>query len=691
MNSSDLVQPHHLKRRAVIYVRQSTPHQVANHQESLRLQYAMQTRAMDLGWHESNIEVIDADLGMTASDINSREGFQHLAARIALNEIGVVVAYDATRLARNCTHWYQLLDLCGGADCLITDRDGVYDAGNVNGRLLLGLKGQISEMELHTLKARLAAGLLNKAQRGELALLLPCGLERLATDEVVKCTDVSVQRVVSLVFKTVMRTRSATGTARFFVQEEIRLPIRDRFGDIQWRRATPEAVLRTVKNPAYAGAFVYGRTKTTRLESGKKEIKQLPIEQWRVCVKDVYPAYVSWDSYLQIQEMLSDNSYRKSGARGAPQDGKALLQGIVYCGCCGHTIGSRERGELVYWCRALATNHGEPLCQNISSDTIDKHVLGQFFLALSAAEIDLSVASLDEVDGRRRQLVVAREDEVARCEHREQLARRQFNLADPENRLVASELERHWELALQEAEAARQRLEEQLRTLTWSIPPDTRDALKDIGSALPSLWEQGMLTTVQMKSLVRTLIEKVVLKRVDEATVHVRIVWRSGETTSSNVLCLKKYGRLDDMPNASSMKSRIVEMAREGKNDQEIAKQLTEQGYRGPQTPTVTIALVQRIRLANGIRQRSCAPHREGFWTVSELARELNMKRQWIYNQIAAGRLTPTKTPEFTIHLFPKCLETLDLVKQLAVDKTSGPTLTKGNSRQAPSNERRTS
>src|SRR5215210_6869945 len=264
MTSSDLITPRHLRAKALIYIRQSTPHQVLSNQESLRLQYALEQRARSLGWRPDDIEVVDADLGLTATAAQHRPGFQELVARLTLGQVGIILSFDVTRLARNCSDWYPLLDLCGFKGCLIADGDGVYDPGSTNGRLLLGLKGQLSELELHTIRARLTAGLLNKAARGELALQLPVGLVRGADGTVSKDPNREVQERIGLVFATFLQRRSASKVLHVLNDQHLQLPRRDRFGDIVWRPPRVAAILAMLKNPAYAGAFVYGRTRTLR-------------------------------------------------------------------------------------------------------------------------------------------------------------------------------------------------------------------------------------------------------------------------------------------------------------------------------------------------------------------------------------------------------------------------------------------
>jgi DNA invertase Pin-like site-specific DNA recombinase len=270
---SELVKPTHLARRAVVYIRQSTPHQVVSNQESLRLQYALRERARELGWREADIDVIDSDLGLSAASAAQRTGFKELVGRVGLKEVGLILSIDVTRLARNCSDWYPLLDICGLHGCLIADRDGVYDPGSANGRLLLGLKGTISELELHTIRSRLTAGLVAKAERGELALTLPIGLVRDPSGVVVKDPNLEVQERLALLFATFLKLRTVAKVMREFNDRGLELPRRDRHGDLMWCRATTSAVAAILKNPAYAGAFVYGRTRLRKPSDGKSAMK----------------------------------------------------------------------------------------------------------------------------------------------------------------------------------------------------------------------------------------------------------------------------------------------------------------------------------------------------------------------------------------------------------------------------------
>jgi DNA invertase Pin-like site-specific DNA recombinase len=353
---SELVTPQHLQKKALIYIRQSTPHQQISNQESLRLQYALQERAQGLGWHADDVEIIDADLGLTGTCALHRTGFQELVAKVTLGQVGIILSVDVTRLSRNCSDWYPLLDVCGYRCCLIADNDGIYDPGSANGRLLLGLKGQLSELELHTIRARMTAGLLNKAKRGELVLTLPVGLVRDALDRVHKDPHQEIQDRLDLIFTTFLRLRSASKVLGFLNAHDLGIPRRDRLGDIIWKKPTGAAILQILKNPAYAGAFVYGRTRAVRKDPTSPRARQvrLSVEEWKFRVNDVYPAYISWEVFERIQDMLLDNyaEYDRNKTRGVPRKGSALLHGMVYCGECGHKLVVQYKGGTRYLCNA---------------------------------------------------------------------------------------------------------------------------------------------------------------------------------------------------------------------------------------------------------------------------------------------------------------------------------------------------
>jgi len=296
MSLSELITTNHLNRKAIIYIRQSTPQQVVTNQESRKYQYALRTRARELGWNENDIEVIDIDLGLTGTNASQRDGFQHMLGEVTLGHVGLILSYDATRLARNCSDWYPLLDLCGYRQCLIADRDGVYDPSVINGRLLLGLKGQLAEVELSTIRARLTAGILSKAQRGELALKLPVGYLRNEIGVVEKDPNKEVQERIDNIFRWFIEYKTASKMLRYLNQHTLKIPRDSTYNEVYWQCATISRLTTMLKNPCYAGAFVYGRTHSSRSFDGKGKIsiKTLPMDQWKIVVKDKYPSYITW-------------------------------------------------------------------------------------------------------------------------------------------------------------------------------------------------------------------------------------------------------------------------------------------------------------------------------------------------------------------------------------------------------------
>lgn len=672
MNTSELVHARHLNRQAMIYVRQSSPNQVLTNKESQRMQYALRDRAGALGWQEQDIEVIDDDLGRSGATIQGREGYQNLVAEIALGKVGILLAFDATRLARNCSHWYQLLDLCGLHDCLIADRDGVYDPTSINGRLLLGLKGQISELELHTIRARLTAGLLSKAQRGELALTLPTGLIR--TDGVVtKHPSIEVQQRINLIFETFLQRRSISQTVVWLIRKELLIPRRNRHGEILWKRATTASVSCFLNNPAYAGAAAYGRTRWKKSQkTGKMQEVKLPRNQWRYCVQDKFPAYISWPTFEKIQAMLQDNhaQYHRNKTRGVPRDGKALLHGITYCGTCGHKMCVQYKGGTQYICNHLKQQTGTPVCQRISGDAIDDQVVQWFFEALSVAEINIAADALHNTDAEHEKVVASRVQQVQRLRYESQLAERQFMKSDPDNRLVASELEHRWEARLRELKSAEQQLiKDRDNAPCWIIPADVLEMLRNVGPKLPELWQAKLLKTLQKKSLLRSLIEKVVIHRLAPDQIQTRVVWHGGATTSTVVRV--NVGSFAALSSAKEMEETIEGMARKGQSDAEIADLLTRQGHCSPMASTVLVSTVRNVRLQKGILRKAHQSHPRrvaGFLTVAQLAKEFAVSRHWIYARINNGTIKIEKDKKMKCYLFPDSKKTRADLKKLVTE-----------------------
>lgn len=666
MITCERVRPTHLERQAVVYVRQSSPHQVHTHHESRALQYALRQRALELGWPAPHVRIVDRDLGHSAKTVQGRVGFQQLVADVALGKVGIILAYDATRLARNCTDWYALLDTCGHRDCLLGDHQGVYDPATIDGRLLLGLKGQISEMELHTLRDRLNAGLLNKAKRGELAVCLPVGLMRDASGQVLKHPNREVQDRLSLVFELFLARKSAAQVVRALKQQDLSLPRRDCFGEVVWRAPNQAGVCSILKNPAYAGAFVYGRTRC-----GGHSRKPLPEEQWRVCIQSKYPSYISWESYHRIQAMLGDNyaQYRKNQTRGTPRQGAALLQGIVYCGQCGHKMVCQYKRGTRYVCNHLRQQFQEPLCQVIPAQPIERHVVELFMEAFSSIELDLHAQVMADLRRQQRQIRTASQQQLQRLRYQAQLARRQFDQADPDNRLVTAELEKRWEealAALAQAQAATPPDPSPPGALELDAP--MRKTLENIGQRLPRLWPA--LAARRKKELLRILIDKVVMHRAQSDAVAVRVVWKGG--ASSSMAVAVPVRTMDKLSRFEQMQQEVLRLGAKGHGDLEVAQRLSHAGFRSPSRDAVLPSTVREIRLRHGVllRPRSSRPRAiSGYLTVTAMAKKLGILSHWIYDRIHSGVIQVQKDTQSRTYLIPDNQKTIQQFRQLLSGK----------------------
>ena len=672
MNSSELLTPGRLARRAIIYVRQSSPHQVLSNQESRRLQYALKERARSLGWQPENIQLIDSDLGRSATHVDHREGFKVMSSEVALGHVGIILSYNVDRLSRNSSDWFPLLDVCAYRNCLIADQDSIYDPASPNGRLLLGIKGQLSEMELHTIRARLTAGILNKARRGELALKLPVGLIRDESKKVVKNPNEEVQQRIQLIFSSFLTLRSASKVLRFFCEQELCIPRWDRFGEMIWKKPTAAAIISTLKNPAYAGAFVYGRTRTTHKVSSPAETvqKRLPMEEWKVLIKDKYPAYISWETFERIQMMLRDNyaEYDRNKTRGIPRPGAALLHGILYCGECGHKMVVQYKNSTRYLCDYLHRQYGVAVCQYIPADAVDARVVEAFFEALSPIELDVFARSLAAQKEKGEQLCHAHQQQIERLRYDVALAERQFNRVDPDNRLVAAELEKRWEsslASLRKAEQAHEQLQRNTAT-PEDLSPELKEAFRSIGESLPGLWKKGFLSSQHKKALLRCLIEKVIVHRFAHDCVQARIVWKGGDTTTFKIPI--NVGSFAKLSSAAEMERIILDLSRSGESDEKIAEHLTELGNRSPLRKHVLPSTVRRVRLKHRLLQKRSQSHPrriQGFLTAPQLTKLLDLPRYWIYNQIAKEKIQIEKDAKTGLYLFPDTPETLQLLKKL--------------------------
>jgi hypothetical protein len=500
---------------------------------------------------------------------------------------------------------------------------------------------------------------------------LPVGLVRDPSGVVVKDPNLEVQERLSLLFETFLKVRSVAKVMREFNARDLELPRRDRHGDLTWASATTSAVAAILKNPAYAGAFVYGRTRLRKPSDGKSAMKAAkPIEEWRIVVKDRYPAYIDWKTYEKIRGIVSDNraEYMRKKTRGAPRDGELLLTGIAWCGRCGHKMYARYKTRPEYVCNHLSAHQGLPACQYVGAPRVDAAVTQAFLQALAPAEIDaLSRArrAQSEADKAMRK---SAEQQLQRRRYEASLAERQFNKVDPDNRLVAAELERRWEAALKEVRAAEEGLARCNRPRAVA-PIGVGKALGDnvirLSGRLPEIWTAPGTTDAKRKALLRCLVDKVILDRGEHDIAKVRIVWRGGAVSEIDVKM--RVGSVAKLTRGEEMQERVTKLARTGLHDDEIAAVLTREGHRSPNsTDKVLPATVQRIRYDAGLKglveQRTRWQHSEDVLSANELARALKIPVNWIYVQIRHGRLLIDPHPTGA-HLFSNTPAVIEAVR----------------------------
>lgn len=654
LSISSKIQSTHLDRQAIVYLRQSTPKQVRENVDSQLCQRTLVERAQQLGWHASRVQVLDGDLGQSASQAQGRDDFKTLTAEVALGHIGIVFGWDVSRLARNNADWYQLLDLAAMFDTLIGDNDGIYDPKFYNDRLLLGLKGTMSEAELYTLRQRLNAGRLSKVKRGEYVQHLPTGLERLPNNKVVKSPDIQVRQVIELVFTKFTELGSARQILHYCRDKNILLP---RYqagglykGELLWKSPSEPAIGAILKNPAYAGAFVYGRRvkDPRKRKSGRHStgVVRKPMEEWICIIHDAYPAYISWEQYLNNRAQLQDNLHRyherNKPSRGAPGKGAALLQGLATCGHCGQKMKVAYKPGVRYVCNALYRSLGEPMCAHLHGPSIEDSVVTAFFKAIEPIQLDALDKVLNKQQKEQQQLKAYHQQQVQRADYEVGLARRRYDKVDPDNRLVAQELEKDWEDKLRQLQVAREDLERLLHKFPdVQLNPALKEQLSHLNRELPKLWSQSQLTNQHKKQLLRTLIDKVVLKRIAPDQVQVKVIWVSGHFSEEVVY--PPIWKQKDTSQHQEMVSRIQQLWQQGQTDAFIAKTLNKEGFRSARKLMITDSIVCKIRRQHQWLN-TCNPSQEtglvdGLWTIKTLADNLGVKPQWIYNRISAGFL----------------------------------------------------
>ncbi len=528
----------HLQRKAYLYVRQSTIRQVFENTESTKRQYDLRRRAVALGWSDGDVVVIDSDLGKSGAS-SDRAGFQKLVTEVGMGRAGIVLGLEVSRLARNSTDWHRLLEMCALADTLILDEEGVYDPSHFNDRLLLGLKGTMSEAELHVMRARLRGGLLNKASRGELACSLPVGLVYDPNDRVVLDPDKQVQESVRMLFQTYSRTGSANAVAKCFHEQRLLFPRRvnggQHHGELVWSPLSLQRSVSALHNPRYAGAFVFGRKRARKLPDGRTTHELVARAQWHTLILDAHPGYITWTEHEQIQQQLRDTAraYGKDRRHGPPREGPALLQGLLVCGVCGRQMSPRYHrrgGRLLpdYYCTRRTV--GGSLCTSVPGAALDA-ALGELLVnAITPMAIDIALAVEQEIQGRLDQADRLRHQQVDRAQYEADLARRRYMRVDPDNRLVADSLEAEWNAKLRVLTDAQQTYERGRNEDRTQRSPAERERLVALVKDFAAVWRSPTTPDRERKRMAHLLLEDATLLRGEHITLHLR--FRGGATTT---------------------------------------------------------------------------------------------------------------------------------------------------------------
>lgn len=651
------IRPDHLDRLAVIYVRQSTLFQVREHSGSTMRQYDLVKRAQDLGWTPASIQVVDQDQGRSGSSSLDRDGFQWLVAQVGLGHVGAVLSLEVSRLARSCSDWYRLLEICALSETLVIDEEGIYDPGAYNDRLLLGFKGNMSEAELHWLHQRLQGGKLTKAEQGHLRFRLPIGLVYDPVGKIVLDPDEAVAEAVRLVFSLFEQSNSALAVVSTFAQQHLRFPTRwwggKQADELIWGQLTHERVLNILHNPLYAGAYVYGRTRFRRrtLPGEEPRIKgrtrRVQQEDWPIVLLDAHPGYISWEQFLRNQRQLDDNrTWRAEEHRGAVREGPSLLQGIVLCGSCGRrmTIRYQRNGTLLmYECHQIHSQLAGKTCQTMRGDRIDQAVVRCFLEAIEPAHLEVALSALDQVEARARQVDQQWRRQIERAQYEADLACRRYKAVDPDNRLVARSLEREWNEKLAKVEQLEREYALLPNQAALVLTAAQREQIRHLAQDLPAIWSASTTTFVERKQLIRWLIKDVTLSKRGNV-IDIAIRWQTEALTHLAIPRHKKSW--EERQTSPQVVERVQALSPTHTNAQ-IAALLNEEGERAGMGGSFTASKIAWIRYAYHIpagcpeRPKAVPTGRrgDGHYSAKAAAELLNVDVSTIAEWCQTGRL----------------------------------------------------
>lgn len=646
----------HLQKLAVVYIRQSSPQQVQENRESTARQYALTGVASRLGWPASQVLVIDEDQGQSGGSAEQRNGFQRLLAELTMDHVGLVLGLEMSRLARSSKDWHHLLELCAIFGALLADQDGIYDPTDPNDRLLLGLKGTMSEVELHTMRNRLERGRFNKAQRGELFQGVPMGYVLLRSGTVAFDPDQQAQSVMRLLFGKFEELGSMYGVFRYLIRNSIDLPVRPRGGprkgELDWRRPCLATVFQILHHPMYAGAYVFGRRPCdvrATYAKGKKRKRWKPMAEWKVLIRNRLPAYITWEQYLRNQERLAENR-RGNASKGPVSRGSAMLHGMIVCGSCGRRmqVAYRTARRSYYDCHHHLVAAAETSCCGLQSAPLDALVSSQVLSALEPAALELSLRAVEDIEQERRRLDQHWQQKLQRARYEIELAERRYRAVDPDNRLVAASLEGQWEEALRAERQLRDEYDRFQHDTPTRVTTEDRERIRALSASIPAIWNAPATTPADRKEIIRCLVDRVVVhvtcdSEYSDATIH----WKGGFTSQHEfVRAVSTYARLRDF---EPLMDRVVELRHQGQTAAQIAVTLNAEGFHPPKrrgdftTHTVRRLLELRGLIGNERFRDDLLGDSE--WWLVDLARELRMShnklRDWARHGWVHSRYTP--------------------------------------------------
>ena len=650
---SSKVHAHHLDRIAIVYIRQSTLQQVERNNESTKLQYALQEKAYAMGWHNDRVIIIDEDLGRSGTNAEGRPGFQRLVAEVSMDRVGIIFGIEISRLARSCRDWHQLLEVCALFNTLIADSDGVYDPVNYNDRLLLGLKGTMSEAEIHVIKQRMLSGRKAKAKRGELGMQVPMGYVIHPSGEIIKDPDEQAQATIHLVFKLFEQHRTIYCVLRQLMQNKIKMPCRIRSGlkkgDLEWRRPNRPSLRNLLHNPIYTGAYVYGRTsidpkkqKPGKPSTGRKTVK---MGNWEILIKDKLPYYISWEQYERNQRQLLMNT---NSSLGAPRKGISLLSGLIVCGRCGFKMATRytdKKSKLRYVCFRMAADYAEERCQSLVGELLDKIIEAQVLQAMQPSALEVSLKAAEDIEQERQLILSNWKQQLERATYEVERAYRQYNIVEPENRLVVRTLEQKWEGALLNKKKLEHEYQNHLAKHPTHLTEKEREHIRDLASDIPRLWAAATTTQEQRQNIIRLLIKRVIVS-VDGDTerVHIEIQWFGEHKTYTKFS--RPVAKIEQLSYYRELLERISLLHKEGKDTRIIAKVLNQEGWktskkRGDFTATIILKLLNRKGFAvinkNVVSKK--VNREEDELTIQELSEKTNIPEPTLYKWMRLGKI----------------------------------------------------